>query len=106
MPRTTMTRTMITNPTKAKKTKKIQTSIQAAMAVIPSTFGEFVVTMLKMLISTWRRRIVTNITILNKLGTKSVVKIFLKYHQKCNQYITKNIIRILPTILSEYYQKY
>ena len=42
----------MTNPTKAKKTKKMQTSIQAAMAVIPSTFGEFVVTMLKMLIST------------------------------------------------------
>ena len=49
---------MMTNPTKAKKTKKMQTSIQAAMAVIPSTFGEFVVTMLKMLISTWRRRMV------------------------------------------------
>ena len=48
---------MMTNPTKAKKTKKMQTSIQAAMAVIPSTFGEFVVTMLKMLINTWRRRI-------------------------------------------------
>ena len=47
-----MTRIMMTNPTKAKKTKKMQTSIQAAMAVIPSTFGEFVVTMLKMLIST------------------------------------------------------
>ena len=45
--------TMMTNPTKAKKTKKMQTSIQAAMAVIPSTFGEFVVTMLKMLISTF-----------------------------------------------------
>ena len=49
---------MRTNPTKAKKTKKMQTSIQAAMAVIPSTFGEFVVTMLKMLISTWRRGMV------------------------------------------------
>ena len=49
----TMARTLMTNPTKAKKTKKMQTSIQAAMAVIPSTFGEFVVTMLKMLISTF-----------------------------------------------------
>ena len=39
-------------PTKAKKTKNMQTSIQAAIAVIPSTFGELVVTMLKMLIST------------------------------------------------------
>ena len=48
--------TMMTNPTKAKKTKKMQTSIQAAMAVIPSTFGEFVVTMLKMLINTLRGR--------------------------------------------------
>ena len=43
---------MKTNPTKAKKTKNMQTSIQAAIAVIPSTFGELVVTMLKMLIST------------------------------------------------------
>ena len=68
---------MTTNPTKAKKTKKMQTSIQAAMAVIPSTFGEFVVTMLKMLINTWRRRMVmmvmvtvmvmNNITILNRI---------------------------------------
>ena len=48
---------IMTNPTNAKKTKKMQTSIQAAIAVIPSTFGEFVVTMLKMLINTWRRRI-------------------------------------------------
>ena len=47
--------TMMPNPTKAKKTKKMQTSIQAAMAVIPSTFGEFVVTMLKMFINTLRR---------------------------------------------------
>ena len=53
-----MTMMMMTNPTKAKKTKKMQTSIQAAMAVIPSTFGEFVVTMLKMLINTWRRMMV------------------------------------------------
>ena len=50
---------MMTHPTKAKKTKKMQTSIQAAIAVIPSTFGEFVVTMLKMLINTWRRRMLT-----------------------------------------------
>ena len=52
----TLYMTMMPNPTKAKKTKKMQTSIQAAMAVIPSTFGEFVVTMLKMLINTLRRR--------------------------------------------------
>ena len=72
---TMMMRLTMTNPTKAKKTKKMQTSIQAAMAVIPSTFGEFVVTMLKMLISTWRRRMVmmvtvmvmNNITILNRI---------------------------------------
>ena len=44
--------TMKTNPTKAKKTKNMQTSIQAAIAVIPSTFGELVVTMLKMFINT------------------------------------------------------
>ena len=43
---------MKTNPTKAKKTKNMQTSIQAAIAVIPSTFGELVVTMLKILINT------------------------------------------------------
>ena len=55
-----MMMTRMTNPTKAKKTKKMQTSIQAAMAVIPSTFGEFVVTMLKMLINTWRRVMVRN----------------------------------------------
>ena len=51
--------TMMTHPTKAKKTKKMQTSIQAAIAVIPSTLGEFVVTMLKMLINTWRRSMLT-----------------------------------------------
>ena len=43
---------------KAPNTKKMQTSIQAAMAVIPSTLGEFVVTMLKMLMST-RNRVIS-----------------------------------------------
>ena len=46
---------MIPYPTKAKKTKKMQTSIHAAMAVMPSTLGELVVTMLKMLMSTRKR---------------------------------------------------
>ena len=76
----------MTNPTKAKKTKKIQTSIQAAMAVIPSTFGEFVVTMLKMLISTLRRMMVrtmvmmmmNNITILNRKSMRALKRNFYK----------------------------
>ena len=43
---------------KAPNTKNMQTSIQAAMAVIPSTLGELVVTMLKMLMST-RNRVIS-----------------------------------------------
>ena len=46
---------LIKQPIKAPKTKKMQTNIQAPMAVIPSTLGELVVTMLKMLISTRKR---------------------------------------------------
>ena len=42
-------------PTKAPNTKKIHTNIQAAMAVIPSTFGEFVVMILKMFVRTRKR---------------------------------------------------
>ena len=46
---------MIAYSKRAPNTKKMQTNIQAAIAVIPSTLGEFDVTMLKMLISTRKR---------------------------------------------------
>lgn len=45
-------------PKRAPQTKKIHTSIQAAIAVIPSVFGELVVIVLKMFIST-RKRVIS-----------------------------------------------
>ena len=45
-------------PKRAPKTNKIQENIQADIALIPSTFGEFVVLVLKILIKTKNR--VTN----------------------------------------------
>ena len=46
---------MVAYSRRARKTKNMQAIIQEAMAVIPSTFGEMFVMVLKMLVSTRNR---------------------------------------------------
>ncbi len=91
------------NPKRAPKTKRMQVMTQAEMEVSPSTLGEFVVMLVKMLINTRKR--VTNKVILpgtisggiKKLAyrKKEIILHFNTKARPCNQFLLLSYERLV-----------
>jgi hypothetical protein len=75
------------NPKRAPKTKRMQVMTQAEMEVSPSTFGEFVVMLVKMLINTRKR--VTNKVILPGTISGGIRKLAYRNKRNNTSFFTK-----------------